>query len=79
MHINKVMQSLETDDGTRCVDIFQRPDGSYGFEEYRRDVEDPRGWAPVGGYGEERYPDQDATLTRAIAMVAWLALVLAKI
>ena len=29
--------SYENFDATRCVDIFVRDDGSYGFEEFRRD------------------------------------------
>ena len=31
-----------------CVDYFQRQNGSYGFEEYRRDPEDNRGWFVIG-------------------------------
>jgi len=27
----------------RCVDVFARPDGTFGFEEFRRDPED-MGW-----------------------------------
>ena len=35
-HANRVLRSIETDDGGRCVDLFARPDGTFGFEEYRR-------------------------------------------
>ena len=38
-----VLESLETDDGLRCVDLFRRPDGSFGYEEFRRDPEERRG------------------------------------
>jgi hypothetical protein len=31
----------------RCVDLFLRPDGSYGVEEFRRDVEDGGVRTPV--------------------------------
>ena len=41
-HINKVMKSINGHDDSICVDIFLRPDGTFGFEEYRRDVEDAR-------------------------------------
>ena len=47
-HVNRVLRSINDEDASRCVDIFLRPDGSIGFEEYRRDVEDGRGWFPVG-------------------------------
>jgi hypothetical protein len=42
-HANRVLRSIETDDAARCVDLFVRPDGTFGFEEYRRDIEDGRG------------------------------------
>ena len=35
-----VFVSIENFEHDRCVDLFSRPDGSYGFEEFRRDVED---------------------------------------
>jgi len=72
-HLNKVARSIETEDGGRCVDIFVRPDGSVGFEEYRRDVEDARGWFPIGGYAPQSYADEDAALQAASSKVAWLA------
>ncbi len=71
-HANKVLRSIETDEGGRCVDIFVRPDGSFGFEEFRRDVEDGRGWFPVGYYGDGVHGSADAALEQALAAVAWL-------
>lgn len=71
-HTNKVCRSLETPDGGRCVDIFRRGDGSYGFAEYRRDAEDPRGWYPTGFHGAGVYATEQAALDAASAAVAWL-------
>ena len=42
-----VVDSIENFERDRCVDIFRRPDGSYGFEEFRRDPEDAGAWTPV--------------------------------
>lgn len=67
-----VLRSLESPDGTRCVDLFRRADGSFGFEEYRRDAEDPRGWAQVGDFGGRIFDSEDAANTAAHAAVAWL-------
>ncbi len=67
-----VLRSIETEDGMRCVDIFRRDDGSFGFDEYRRDPEDSRGWQTAGGYGGKRYTTQDQALDGAIACVPWL-------
>ena len=46
----KVFQSFENDMEDRCVDFFVRPNGTYGFEEYRRDREDDEGWKKMGQY-----------------------------
>ena len=37
---SKVMESFENDLEDRCVDFFVRDDGTFGFEEYRRDHEE---------------------------------------
>jgi len=72
-HKNKVMLSIETTDGGRCVDIFLRPDGSFGFEEFRRDLEDALGWFPIGVYGKRTFTSEEAALADATASVSWLA------
>jgi hypothetical protein len=41
-HKNKVLRSFNNEGATLCVDIFVRPNGTIGFEEYRRDLEDNR-------------------------------------
>lgn len=71
-HENKVVRSIETPEGSRCVDIFRRPDASFGFEEYRRDTEDGYGWFPTGFYANGLYETEAAALERALATVAWL-------
>ncbi len=71
-HANRVLRSIETDDGGRCVDLFARPDGSFGFEEYRRDIEDGRGWFAIGLHASARFETADGALKDALAKVAWL-------
>lgn len=66
-----VLHSVNNADGSICVDVFRRPDGSIGFEEFRRDVEDPSGWFAIGGYKEVRYDDTDTAIRDAIAAVPW--------
>jgi len=72
-HRNKVTRSLETPCGTRCVDIFRRPDGSFGFAEYRRDPEDPSGWHPTGVESIAPYVSEETALSAARNAVVWLA------
>jgi hypothetical protein len=71
-HANKVHRSIETDDGARCVDLFVRPDGTFGFEEYRRDIEDGRGWFPIGFHAAGVYDTPDSALRDALSKVTWL-------
>ncbi len=67
-----VLQSINNADGSLCVDVFRRDDGSIGFEEYRRDPEDPAGgWYPVGGYAGQTYGSVDDALSAATTNVVW--------
>jgi hypothetical protein len=67
-----VLVSLENFEHDRCVDLFARRDGSYGFEEFRRDVEDRGAWTPVQFYSGAVYPSREAALAAAVRSVAWL-------
>ena len=67
-----VFMSLENFEHDRCVDVFSRPDGSCGFEEFRRDVEDRGIWTPVQFYSGAVYPSREAALAAAVQTVAWL-------
>lgn len=69
---NLVLRSIELPGGARCVDLFQRPDGSFGFEEYRRDPEDGRGWFPVANYAGLRFQAAEEALAAARASLPWL-------
>jgi hypothetical protein len=70
-----VLRSLEDGEHARCVDVFRRPDGSFGFEEFRRDVEE-RTWTPVQFFSERSFPSQEAALASARHFVRWLGEVL---
>jgi hypothetical protein len=67
-----VFDSVENGQHDRCVDLFRRPDGSFGFEEFRRDVEDAGTWTPVAYYSRAAYASNEAALEVAIARVVWL-------
>lgn len=71
-----VLESINLPGDGRCVDIFMRPDGTYGFEEFRRDIEDGRGWFPIGHFGGRVFNSQDQATRQALAEIAWLATVL---
>ena len=68
-----VFDSIENGEHDRCVDLFGRPDGSFGFEEFRRDVEDAGGWTPVAYYSGRSFGSKDDAWAAAVKAVAWLA------
>ena len=71
-HLNRVLRSVNSDDASRCVDVFLRPEGSVGLEEYRRDVEDRRGWFAIGGYASRTFDDENAAFKAALVSIPWL-------
>jgi|GEM_PF-461355 len=71
-----VFVSIENPNHDRCVDIFSRPDGSYGFEEFRRDIEDAGRWTPVQYYSDVAYASSADALATAERCVPWLGDVL---
>jgi hypothetical protein len=73
-----VLVSVENPEHDRCVDIFSRPDCSYGFEEFRRDVEDGGRWTPVQYYSGAAYVSSGEALDTAKRCVPWLADILAQ-
>lgn len=72
---NVVLRSIETADGVRCVDLFVRPDATFGFDEFRRDVEDA-GWTLVGHHSHLVFCSDADALDAALSKVAWLKAVL---
>ena len=68
-----VVESIENAQHDRCVDVFVRPDGSFGFEEFRRDPEDAGAWTPVTYFSGLRYALEEEALAHAAQRVAWLA------
>jgi len=71
-----VFVSVENPEHDRCVDFFSRQNGSYGFEEFRRDSEDGGLWTPVQYYSGVSYLSPADALDAAERCVQWLADVL---
>ena len=72
MHKSKVVHSFNLEGDCRCVDVFRRDDGTFGFEEYRRDPEDGRGWFTIGFYGDAFFQSSAEAMDAAKAKVSWL-------
>ena len=67
-----VLRSIENSEHNRCVDLFRRPDGRFGFDEFRRDVEDAGAWTPVAYHSGAAYSSMDDALGAAVKAVVWL-------
>ena len=67
-----VLASPSTPAADRCVDVFIRPDGTFGFEEFRRDPEDMGTWTPVAYYSTRQFETEDDALSAARDAVSWL-------
>ncbi len=67
-----VLTSVENDEHNRCVDVFRRPDNTFGFEEFRRDVEDQGAWTPVAYCSALVFATRDEAWGAAKRTVAWL-------
>ena len=61
----KVLRSIETDLGDRCVDIFIRPDKTFGFDEFRRDSEDMGTWTRVGVFSNFSFKSEGEAIKEA--------------
>ena len=68
----KVVLSVNHDGATICVDVFQRSDGTFGFEEFRRDPKDNAGWFAKGHHAHLVFADSKSAKDAAIQQVDWL-------
>ena len=66
----KVIRSYNNEDESICVDIFVRPDNTWGFEQYRRDFEEGR-WFPISDYRSTIYPDESTARKEAAKEISW--------
>lgn len=67
-----VVTSLHNDDMNRCVDIIRRPDGAFGFSEFRRDAEDGGSWTLLNDHAHLRFANEAEATAAARLAVAWL-------
>jgi hypothetical protein len=74
MPAHQVLASLENSAGDHCVDIFVRADGTFGFEEYRRDPEDVSGWFSLHRYSSQVFATAEDALAQAKSKVAWMVI-----
>lgn len=67
-----VVRSINNNDESLCVDIFQREDNSFGFEEYRRDPETNEGWYKISYFGDSIFSSKEEACRNACKNIVWL-------
>jgi len=65
-----VIATLHNKDADRAVKIIKRSDGTFGFNEFRRDPEDAGGWTLVRENPQGIYATQEQAT--AAARAGWL-------
>ena len=68
-----VISSIQTFEGDRCVDIFVRPNGTFGYEEFRKDPEDLGAWTPLHYFSDKEFSSEDEAVHAARRTVSWFA------
>ncbi len=66
-----VFKSIENQEHDRCVDLFMRPDCTFGFEEFRRDVEDEGRWTPVSYFSGTVFSSEQDAVLAAKGAIRW--------
>ena len=66
-----VVRTLRSQDGEYYVDIFRRPNGTYGFQEYHWDKEDGF-FVPTRRHSESFTDSIEHAVSEASARVDWL-------
>lgn len=69
---SKVLASLEDPNRTHCVDIFVRADGTFGFEEYRANLDSGVGWQSLARFSHRIFASGDEALREAQRDIPWL-------
>ena len=67
-----VVDAVSSEDNQYCVDFFKRDDGTFGFEEYRRDIEDYNQWFKIGCFDTLLFTTKKDAIEAAVKYVVWL-------
>jgi len=67
-----IKETFLNSDGTRKVEVFQRADGTFGFEELKFWQEE-QAWLPVGKYSIAIIDSLERAITEAKGRVPWLS------
>jgi hypothetical protein len=67
----QIVKTIVHPDGTRKVEVFRRPDGSFGFEEWHWQVGE-NCWCPFGKYSIAFVDTVEHVLQEIKGRIAWV-------
>tara|TARA_B100001093_G_scaffold324434_1_gene309603 strand:- start:44 stop:277 length:234 start_codon:yes stop_codon:yes gene_type:complete len=67
-----VIHSINNDESNLCIDFFIRNNGTFGYEEFRRDPENTSGWYKVGYFANKVFSSKDEAYNDAVKRISWL-------
>ena len=70
--MNVVRKTFTKLDGSRKAEIFERADGTFGFEELAY-AHDEAAWFPAGKYSVAIIDSMDRAISEARGRIAWLS------
>lgn len=72
--VKNVIKKIASEDRTRRVIVFQRTDGTFGFEaQHWSNDEKEQCWLPAGKYSAARTESAESALREALQRVDWLS------
>jgi hypothetical protein len=70
---SNIVATVHSDDAHRCVKVIKQPDGTFGFQEFRREPEDAGGWMLVAENSGATLATERQALAAARSSIAWLS------
>ena len=67
-----VIQSINNNESNLCIDFFTRNNGTFGYEEYRKDPENTSGWYKIGYFTYKIFSSKDEAYNDALKTISWL-------
>ena len=67
-----VIQSINNDESNLCIDFFTRNNGTFGYEEYRKDPENTSDWYKIGYFTYKIFSSKDEAYNDALKTISWL-------
>jgi hypothetical protein len=65
----RILTSYQTSEADRCVDVFCRANGTFGYEEFRRDPEDCGTWTAISYCSDHVFASEHDALRNALTSV----------